>query len=524
MIAIRRALLSAYSKEGLDRLAGALIESGAEILSSGGTHRWLAERGFPVRPLDEWAGLPSFFGGRVKTLHPRVHGGILFRRDDPKDEAERASFGVEPIDLVVVNLYPFEATVAGGDAELQEAIEMIDIGGPAMLRAAAKNHRWVAAVCDPLDYGRVADALRAGEGKLSENLLRELAVKAFRTTSRYDAAVAGYLSVREGDGACELAESFVRGEPLRWSLRYGENPSQRGAFYGSPGSFPGSLSKLQGKEISFNNLLDLEGAALLVRDLGPDPAAAVIKHATPCGAAVAGSIAEAYVRARDADALSAFGGIVALNRPVDRDSAAEIVKTFLEIVAAPSFDEDARTILAAKKSLILLEGESLLDDPPSITVPPFTHRSLGAGILIQDPLPRGLGEEGWEVVTRRAPTESEKRALLFAWRIVRAVRSNGVVLCGEDRTLGIGGGQTSRIDALMIAIHKARRAQQPLEGSVMASDAFFPFSDCIEEAARVGVTAVIEPGGSKKDSDSIEAADRLGLAMIFNHARAFRHG
>lgn len=524
MITIRRALLSAYQKEGLDVLAAALVETGAEILGSGGTHRWLAERGLPVVPLEDWAGLPSLFGGRVKTLHPRVHGGILFRRDDPKDEAERGAFGLEPIDLVVVNLYPFEETAASEGTEFEEAIEMIDVGGPAMLRAAAKNHRWVAAVCDPADYLRVAEALRAGEGKLPKGLLRELAEKAFRTTARYDAAVAGYLAIQGSEGRVDPAESFVRGEPLRWGLRYGENPSQRGAFYGPAAGFPGGLTKIQGKEISFNNLLDLEGAALLVRDLGPEPAAAVIKHATPCGAATAEKLIDAYLRARDADALSAFGGIVALNRPVNRDCAAEIVKTFLEIVVAPSFEPEARELLAAKKSLILLEGDSLLHDAPSPTAAPFNHRSLGNGVLVQDPLPAALGEEEWEVVTRRAPTEQERRALLFAWRIVRAVRSNGVVLCSENQTLGIGGGQTSRIDSLMIAIHKAGRAGQSLEGSVMASDAFFPFPDCIEEAARVGVRAVIEPGGSKKDSDSIEAADRLGLAMVFNHARAFRHG
>lgn len=393
-----------------------------------------------------------------------------------------------------------------------------------MLRAAAKNHRWVAAICDPADYSRVADALRAGEGNLSKGLLRELAEKAFRATARYDAAVAGYLAIQGSAGKVAPGESFVRGEPLRWTLRYGENPSQRGAFYGPASGFPGGLAKIQGKEISFNNLLDLEGAALLVRDLGPEPAAAVIKHATPCGAATAERLVDAYVRARDADALSAFGGIVALNRPVDRDCASEIAKTFLEIVVAPSFEPEAREVLASKKSLILLEGESLLHESPSPTVPPFSHRSLGNGILAQDPLPAALGEEEWEVVTRRAPTEGERRALRFAWKIVRAVRSNGVVLSGERQTLGIGGGQTSRIDSLMIAIHKARRAGQALEGSAMASDAFFPFPDCIEEAAGVGVTAVIEPGGSKKDSDSIEAADRLGLAMVFNHARAFRHG
>lgn len=521
MITIRRALLSAYEKQGLDRLASALVGCGAEILSTGGTERWLAERGFPVVRLDEWAQLPSLFGGRVKTLHPRVHGGILFRRDDPQDQAERASFGVEPIDLVAVHLYPFEEQVRKDPAAREAAIEMIDVGGPTMLRAAAKNHRWVAVICDPADYVRVAEQLEANQGRLDEDLLATLAAKVFRTTARYDAAIASYLSSRETQS---LPDTFVRGEPLLWSLRYGENPSQRGAFYSSPHGFPGGLVQIQGKEISFNNLQDLEGAALLVRDLGPAPAAVVIKHATPCGAATAETIVDAYRMARDGDKLSAFGGIVGLNRTVDAETATEISGTFLELVAAPAFDPAVIEILSTKKNLILLSGGSLLEKGHSPLATSFVYRGLGDGILAQDPVPEGLGESEWEVVTKRAPTTTEAQALQFAWKIVRAVRSNGIVLAGERQTLGIGGGQTSRIDSLFIAIHKARREGHDLSGSVMASDAFFPFSDCVEMAAKEGVSAVIQPGGSKRDADSVAAADAAGMAMVVNHARCFRHG
>jgi phosphoribosylaminoimidazolecarboxamide formyltransferase/IMP cyclohydrolase len=521
LITIRRALLSAYEKQGLDRLAAALTGCGAEILSSGGTQRWLAERGFPVVALEEWAQLPSLFGGRVKTLHPRIHGGILFRRDDPQDKAELASFGIEPIDLVAVNLYPFEEQVRKDPSALEAAIEMIDVGGPTMLRAAAKNHRWVAVICDPEDYLRVAEQLEANQGKLDEDLLRELAAKVFRVTARYDAMIASYL---QSEGAPAMPDSFAAGEPLLWPLRYGENPSQRGAFYSTPHGFPGGLARLQGKEISFNNLQDLEGAALLVRDLGPEPAAVVIKHATPCGAANGGTLVEAYRRARDGDALSAFGGIVGLNRVVDRETAAEIASTFLELVVAPAFDAEARSLLAAKKNLILMEGPSLLEWRRSPVAPPFAYRGLGDGILVQDPVPEALGESGWEVVTKRAPTLAEERALAFAWKIVRAVRSNGIVLAQEGRTLGIGGGQTSRIDALWVAIHKAQREGHDLAGAVMASDAFFPFPDCVEVAAGTGVTAIIQPGGSKRDADSVAAADAAGIAMVVNHARCFRHG
>jgi phosphoribosylaminoimidazolecarboxamide formyltransferase/IMP cyclohydrolase len=521
LITIRRALLSAYEKQGLDRLAAALIGCGAEILSSGGTQRWLAERGFPVVPLEEWAQLPSMFGGRVKTLHPKVHGGILFRRDDPQDQAERESFGIEPIDLVAVHLYPFEEQVRKDPSARDAAVEMIDVGGPTMLRAAAKNHRWVAVICDPADYVRVAEQLEANQGRLEEDLLRELAAKVFRVTARYDAMIASYLQAAP---ATELPDAFVCGEPLLWRLRYGENPSQRGAFYSSAHGFPGGLTRLQGKEISFNNLQDLEGAAMLVRDLGSDPAAVVIKHATPCGAATGSTIVDAYRRARDGDALSAFGGIVGLNRPVDRETALEIASTFLELVVAPAFDAPAREVLAAKKNLILLEGPNLLESGSSPLASPYLYRALGEGILVQDPVPDALGESGWEVVTQRAPTLAEERALSFAWKIVRAVRSNGIVLAREGQTVGIGGGQTSRIDALWVAIHKAQRAGHDLAGSVMASDAFFPFSDCVEVAAKAGVTAIIQPGGSKRDADSVAAADAAGIAMVVNHARCFRHG
>jgi len=520
MIRVRRALLSAFQKEGLEELASALTEAGAEILSSGGTAEWLRMRGFAVISLEDWAGLASMFGGRVKTLHPRVHGGILYRRGVPEDEAERIPHGIEPIDMVVVHLYPFEETIARRPDDREGAIEMIDVGGPAMLRAAAKNHRSVVVVSDPRDYARVARALREGAGSIDESMAAELAARAFRATALYDAAIASYL----GDGEGGLPDSIVRGGSLLWELRYGENPSQRGAFYGPARGFPGGLEKLQGKEISFNNLQDLEAAISLVRDLGPDPAAAVIKHATPCGAATRPDLADAFRRARDCDLLSAFGGIVALNGVVDAACADEIGGIFLEAVAAPAFDPQARKRLESKKSLILLQGDPGLFFNAEGPRSPYAFRDLGAGILLQDRIPLRLGESGWRTVTRRPPTVEEERVLLFAWKVVRAVRSNGIVLAMEDRAIGIGGGQTSRIDSLWIAMHKARRAGHRLKGAVMASDAFFPFPDCVEEAAKAGVTAVIHPGGSKRDTESIEAADRWGMAMVLNDARCFRHG
>jgi len=521
VIQVRRALLSAYHKEGLDNLADALVKIDAEILSTGGTYRWLKEREIPVVSLEEWADLPSLFGGRVKTLHPKVHGGILFRRDDAQDEEDRRTLGIEPIDLVAVNLYPFAETIRKDPAAREAAIEMIDVGGPTMLRAAAKNHRSVAVICDPDDYGRVADALRAGDGRLDTDLLRGLAAKAFRTTGLYDAEIASYLAAGEGD---HLPELFARAEPKLMALRYGENPSQRGAYYGPATGFPGGLAKLQGKEISFNNLQDLEVAVSLVRDLGEEPAAVVIKHATPCGAAVGDSLHEAYKRALAGDSMSAFGGIVALNGTVDRGVAEELVKTFLEVVAAPAFDEEARSILRKKKNLRLLEGPDVLSSEEPTGFGAAWYRNHGNGILLQDPLPDHLGEDQWRTVTKRAPSENEKEDLLFCWRVVRSVRSNAIALARGRQAIGIGGGQTSRIDALWISIHKAKREGHDLAGSVMASDAFFPFPDCVEEASKVGVTAIIQPGGSKRDNESIEAADRLGIAMVVNDARCFRHG
>jgi phosphoribosylaminoimidazolecarboxamide formyltransferase / IMP cyclohydrolase len=523
MIPIRTALLSAYHKDGLDVLAAALVETGATILSTGGTYAWLTERMIPVTSLDQWAGLPSLFGGRVKTLHPRVHGGILYRRGEAADEAERAAQGITPIDLVAVTLYPFEEVMEGEVIDRDVAIEMIDIGGPAMLRSAAKNHRSVVAVCDPQDYVRIAESLRAGNGAIEEELAARLAAKVFLRTARYDAAIAAFLeSERGGEG--DLPDGFASGAPLLWKLRYGENPSQRGAFYGPPRGFPGGLTKLQGKEISFNNLQDLEAAVDLVRALGPLPAAVVIKHATPCGAAVADDLVSAFRAARDSDSLSAFGGVVALNGPVGGACASELAGMFLEVVAAPSFLPDGRERLAAKKNLIVLEDPQLLAARNRRDRSLPAHRSLGGGILVQDRMAASLGESAWRVVSRRGPSAEEERSLLFAWRVVRAVRSNGIVLARDGRVIGIGGGQTSRIDALWVAIHKARREGHDLDGSVLASDAFFPFPDCVEEAAKVGVTAILQPGGSKRDGDSIEAADRAGIAMVMNDARCFRHG
>jgi len=519
LITVRRALLSAYHKEGLEHLASALVDVGAEILSTGGTAHWLTERGFPIQSLEARADLPSLFGGRVKTLHPKVHGGILFRRGERRDEEERRAYGIEAIDLVAIDLYPFVETVRKNPSAWDEAIEMIDIGGPAMIRSAAKNHRSVAVICDAADFDGIAKMLKANKGSLGEGQLQELAAKAFRTTGCYDAAVAAYMERKVQAPA--MPESYLRGAPLLWTLRYGENPSQRAAYYGQRDGFPGGLEKLQGKEISFNNLQDLEVAVDLVSDLGAEPAAVVVKHATPCGAAIGETIEEAYRLAHASDSLSAFGGIVALNRPVTERLAESIGATFLEVVAAPSFEEAAQSLLSKKKNLRLLAGDSMLHSREWGSNP---YRSLGNGILVQDYPPDRLGEDNWRIVTEREPTEEEQAALRFAWQVVRMVRSNGIVFSGPRQVYGIGGGQTSRIDAVKIGILKARREGHNLIGSVMTSDSFFPFPDCVEEAASHGVAAIIQPGGSKRDPASIEAADRHGMSMVMNDARCFRHG
>lgn len=528
MIRIRRALFSAYHKDGLAPLAREVERWGGTILSSGGTASFLREAGLSVTTVEEVTGVGSLFGGRVKTLHPRIHGGILFRRDDPEDIRQAQEAGIEPIDLVVVNLYPFTSALERG-ATPEETIELIDIGGPALVRAAAKNHRFVAAVTLPEDYARVCAMLAEGEGSLTEDFCRELAGRAFAVTSSYDSVIAQYFSgalAVSGAAAASvpaLPAVWRVSAPQRRTLRYGENPSQQGGLYGLGEGFPFTLEQLHGKELSYNNLLDLGCGRDVLAEFGPeekDALAVVVKHGIPCGVARGPELASAYRRARDADSLSAFGGVVLLSREVDRRTAELLNETFLEVVLAPAYAADAITLLEKKKNRVLLRAPL-----PSLSAPPgLRGRFVGSGFLLQTPMPPGLGESEWKVVTRRAPEEQERADLLFGWKVLKHVRSNGVLMAAEGRTVGVGSGQCSRIDSTQVAIAKARREGLDLKGAVLVSDAFFPFRDSIDAAADAGVMAVLQPGGSVRDEESIQACDERGLAMVLNGARVFSHG
>ncbi|HEX9621539.1 MAG TPA: bifunctional phosphoribosylaminoimidazolecarboxamide formyltransferase/IMP cyclohydrolase [Polyangiaceae bacterium] len=517
---VRRALLSVSDKSGLVAFARGLAQRGVDLLSTGGTLAALEAEGVPARSVESYTESPEVMGGRVKTLHPRIHGGILGR--EGTDDQDLLRLGAAWIDLVVVNLYPFESVLARGDASFAELVENIDIGGPSMLRSAAKNHARVGVISDPEDYAHVLAELDEA-GRLSDELRERLAAKAFAHTAAYDAAISGWLSkARESDGWPRyLTLPFEKA----YSLRYGENPHQRGAFYRERGAPAGSLARSESlnpeaRELSFNNLVDVDAALEAVREF-ETPAAVVIKHATVCGAASAKTLAAAYRAAREADALSAFGGIVALNRPVDTPTAALLAETFLECIVAPSFSELALAALRAKKGLRLLATKAWLDANHG----ELMLKRVGGGLLAQSRDASVGGEvENARVTTEKQPSAAELEALEFAWRVCKHVRSNAIVLArtGPEgfQTVGIGGGQTSRVDAVVLA---AQKAGERARGSVLASDAFFPFPDGIERAAAAGVVAVAQPGGSKKDADVIAAADSLGLAMVFTGARHFRH-
>ncbi len=519
---IRRALLSVSDKTGLVDLARALGARGVELLSTGGTFKALQAAGVPVRSVESYTESPEVMDGRVKTLHPRIHGGLLSR--EGHDEADLERLGAGFIDLVVVNLYPFEQTLASGTASFQQLIENIDIGGPSMLRSAAKNHARVTVLCDPADYAEVLTELEA-TGDTQATTRERLAAKVFAHTAAYDAAIAGWLSARgETDGYPRSASLVLE---KAYGLRYGENPHQSGAFYRERGAPAGSLARAESlgtgaKELSFNNLVDADAALDAVREL-QGPGAVVIKHASPCGAAVATTLAQAYHAAREADATSAFGGIVALNRAVDLATAQLLSETFLECVIAPSFEPDALALLRQKKLLRLLATGAWLG--PEHAAQHF--KRVGGGVVLQSRDATGAGEvRAGRVVTRRAPTEAELDGLEFAWALCKHVRSNAIVLAaggkqaGVIETLGIGGGQTSRVLAAEIAVSKAGERAQ---GAVMASDAFFPFPDGLEVGLQAGVSAVAQPGGSKNDEAVIAAADAAGAAMIFTGFRHFRH-
>jgi phosphoribosylaminoimidazolecarboxamide formyltransferase/IMP cyclohydrolase len=507
-----RAIVSVSDKRGLEELGTGLVRLGYEVVATGGTARALAGAGVPVTAVERLTGVAEMLGGRVKTLHPAVHAGILARRDRPEDMAALAAMEVGPVDVVAVNLYPFRQAVAAG-ADLAEAVEEIDVGGPAMVRAAAKNWAHVTVVVDPDDYGRVLSQLASG-GPSPEARLA-YAAKAFAHTAAYDAAVAAYLRERAGaEGPPpELALAFGPALPLR----YGENPHQRAALYRDDPAPPGSIAaavQLGGKELSYNNIADADSAWRLVGEFDR-PAAVAVKHATPCGAAVADRLADAFARARDTDPEAIFGGIVALNREVDEETAALLRAIFLEVVVAPAFSPRARKILAERRNLRLLEVAGGVGAGPA-----YHLQRVGGGMLWQEADRLDLDPERLRTVTRRAPTAAEMEALRFAWKVVKHVRSNAVVLAREGATVGIGGGQVSRVRAVRQAVDLAGERAR---GSVMASDAFFPMPDGVEAAAAGGVTAVIQPGGSIRDAEVVAACDRAGMAMVFTGVRHFRH-
>ena len=519
-----RALISVFDKTGIVEFAKRLAALRIEILSTGGTAKLLREAGVPVRDVSEFTGWPEMLGGRVKTLHPKVHGGLLFRRNHAEDKKQAAEQGIVPIDLVVVNLYPFEATAAKPGLTAEELIENIDIGGPAMLRSAAKNFESVTVVSDPQDYDRVSAELEnARETSLDTRL--ELARKAYSKTSRYDGMIAMELErLSAVAGRVELGEKPLLTERVHLALRrqqelrYGENPHQAAALYVTAGRASEGLAaakQLQGKELSYNNFVDLEAARSLAGEFR-QPAAIIIKHNNPCGAAEQETLLDAYLRAYACDPVSAFGGVLAFNRIVDAATAGEVAKLFVECIVAPGFAEKAREIFAAKKNLRLLELPTGGLEPER----ELQFKRILGGVLVQQPDLGELSDSELRTVTKRAPTPEEMHTMRFAWKVAKHVKSNAIVFAKDGATLGVGAGQMSRVDSVKIAVMKA---QAPLQASVVASDAFFPFPDGVEEAAKAGATAVIQPGGSVRDNDVIAAADRLDLAMVFTGMRHFLH-
>lgn len=517
MARIKRAILSVTDKTGLVEFATRLAAMGIELVSTGGTAKLLRDAGVAVKDISELTGFPEMLDGRVKTLHPRVHGGILHVRGNPAHQAAVLEHGIPPIDMVVVNLYAFEKTAARPGVTLDEIIENIDIGGPSMIRSAAKNFHDVAVVTSPSDYVAIADELEKSNprGELSAETHWKLAQKAFATTAAYDAAIASTLE-KTGHNGQPVADGFPQTLRLAFrkvfDLRYGENPHQKAAMY-SDGSSRGVANgeQLQGKELSYNNIVDLEAAWELVQEF-TEPVCAIIKHTNPCGTATGKNLVEAYKKALEADPVSAFGGVIGVNRAIDGDTAEEMAKLFVEAIAAPDFSEAARAKFASKKNLRLLKIANATS--------PWTLKNVSGGILVQDADRRPLTDADLKVVSQRQPATEEMRALLFAWKVCKHVKSNAIVYAREGQTVGIGAGQMSRVDSTKIG---AMKAVLPLKGTVAASDAFFPFPDGVEEIAKAGATAIIQPGGSVKDSEVIDAANRLGLAMVFTGVRHFRH-
>ncbi|PCJ23798.1 MAG: bifunctional phosphoribosylaminoimidazolecarboxamide formyltransferase/inosine monophosphate cyclohydrolase [SAR86 cluster bacterium] len=519
--AIRRALISVSDKTGIIPFAKALHSLNIEILSTGGTYKLLTSENIPAVEISEYTGFPEMMDGRVKTLHPKVHGGILARRDI--DQAVMEEHDIPPIDLVVVNLYPFEATVANPDCDLPTAIENIDIGGPTMLRAAAKNNRFVAVVVNPADYDGIVELLNSNEGSLDQDTRFDLAVKTFEHTAAYDGAIANYLGTKlAGDSESTFPRTFNTQFIKTQEMRYGENPHQQAAFYTEKTPESASIStaqQLQGKALSYNNIADTDAALECVKSF-TDPACVIVKHANPCGVAIADSIKSAYELAFQTDPTSAFGGIIAFNRELDADTAQCIVdRQFTEVIIAPSISEAALEITAAKKNVRVLSCGQWSD---ARTVD-FDYKRINGGLLVQERDIHEITRDDLKVVSARAPTEDEIRDLLFAWSVAQYVKSNAIVYCKNNQTIGIGAGQMSRIYSARIAGIKAADENLVVKGSVMASDAFFPFRDGIDAAAEAGITAVIQPGGSMRDNEVIAAANEANMAMVFTSIRHFRH-
>jgi phosphoribosylaminoimidazolecarboxamide formyltransferase/IMP cyclohydrolase len=522
---IRRALLSVSDKAGIVDLARALAGDGVEVLSTGGTATALKAAGVPVIDVADHTGFPEMMDGRLKTLHPKVHGGLLQVRGDAGHEAAAAAHGIPPIDLLVVNLYPFEATVAKG-APFADCIENIDIGGPAMLRAAAKNHASVTVVVDPADYARVLEAMRATDGATTPALRRELARKAYALTAAYDGAISNWLGgeIARDDGDADAAAfppTLTVQLRKAQSMRYGENPHQKAAFYVERTPPEGSIAaarQVQGKELSYNNIADTDAAIECVKSFAERPACVIVKHANPCGVAEADTLAAAYDRAFRTDPESAFGGIIAFNRPLDAATARAIVdRQFVEVIVAPSASPEAEAAVAAKKNVRLLVVGAWAGQPP----PRQDWKKVTGGLLVQDADMATMAD--LRVVTKRQPTPDELKDLQFAWTVAKFVKSNAIVYARQQATIGVGAGQMSRVNASRIAVIKAEMAGLEVKGSVVASDAFFPFADGLLSAAGAGATAVIQPGGSMRDEEVIRAADEQGLAMVFTGMRHFRH-
>jgi phosphoribosylaminoimidazolecarboxamide formyltransferase/IMP cyclohydrolase len=510
---VPRALISVSDKSGVVELATQLASLGWELISTGGTSKALRQAGLAPKDISDITGFPEMLDGRVKTLHPMVHGGLLARRDLPEHMTALREHKITPIDLVVVNLYPFRETAARKDIKPDEVIEQIDIGGPSMLRSAAKNFASVYVVVDPTDYARVLAAIQAKDDDL--DLRRLLAEKVFEHTAAYDSAIATWFAEQRGD---LFPDTFTAAFQRAQTLRYGENPNQAAAFYVErAGAGIGGLAQRGGKELSFNNLLDLEGALLAIEPFGDEPACAIVKHTTPCGLAVGSDAVDAYRKALACDPVSAFGSVIAFNRPVDKTTADAVSSLFVEVIVGPAFSDEAVEQLGRKKNLRVLEGTATWPNRS------FDYKRVRGGVLVQERANTSIDTEGWNVPTKRKPTEKELADLLFAWRSVAAVKSNAIVLARDGATIGIGAGQMSRVDAAFMAVHKARLAGHDTKGAALGSDAFFPFRDGIDQAAEAGVRSIVQPGGSVRDAEVVAAADEHGIAMVFTGKRQFRH-